>query len=123
MKLPRWWPSDKPYIIGDALLGLRSLPDGVVNCVVTSPPYWMLRDYGVKGQLGLEATAEEYLKHMVGLFEEVRRVLRGDGTLWLNLGDGFKDKNLVGVPWRLALALQAEVSPLRHYMAQAKRDA
>jgi len=68
----------------------------------------MLRDYGVKGQLGLEATAEEYLKHMVGLFEEVRRVLRGDGTLWLNLGDGFKDKNLVGVPWRLALALQAE---------------
>jgi DNA modification methylase len=113
---------------------------------VTSPPYWGLRDYGVKGQLGLEKTPDQYVARIVELFREVRRVLREDGTLWLNLGDcyaqstygsgggwarkkneytnapaqdrslfkdpsyshGLKNKDLVGIPWRVALALQAD---------------
>ena len=63
------------------------LADGSVHCVVTSPPYWGLRDYGVNGQIGLERTPEEYVARMVEVFREVRRVLRDDGTLWLNMGD------------------------------------
>lgn len=74
-------------ICGDALTELRKLPDESVNMCCTSPPYWGLRDYGVAGQLGLEKTPEEYVARMVEVFREVRRVLRNDGTLWLNLGD------------------------------------
>jgi len=74
---------------GDALEVLRTLPDESVNCCVTSPPYWGLRDYGVTGQLGLEKTPEEYVSKVVEIFREVRRVTRGDGTLWLNLGDSY----------------------------------
>jgi DNA modification methylase len=76
-------------ILGDALEQLRLLPDESVHCCVTSPPYWGLRDYGVGGQLGLEATPEEYIAKMVEVFREVRRVLRSDGTLWLNIGDSY----------------------------------
>ena len=72
---------------GDALETLRSLPNGIVQTCVTSPPYWGLRDYGVPGQLGLELTPKEYVSRMVEVFREVRRVLRDDGTLWVNLGD------------------------------------
>lgn len=127
---------------GESLEVLRTLPDNSVNCCVTSPPYWGLRDYGVDGQLGLEKTPEEYVANMVQLFREVRRVLTKDGTLWLNLGDsyamssmrgknslfngaidqskqgivginksipiGLKPKDLVGIPWRVAFALQAD---------------
>lgn len=74
---------------GDALEVLQSLPDESVQCCVTSPPYWGLRDYGVAGQLGLEATPEAYVERMVSIFREVKRVLREDGTLWLNLGDSY----------------------------------
>jgi DNA modification methylase len=131
-------------LIGDALTRLRGLPSESVHCCVTSPPYWGLRDYGAEGQLGLEATPEEHVAAMVAVFEEVRRVLRSDGTLWLNYGDsyasgeigrhdgynptragnsgtnkpfgkrqqarlttGLKPKDLVGMPWRVAFALQA----------------
>jgi DNA modification methylase len=132
------------YIIyqGDALDTLRTLPDASVHCCVTSPPYWGLRDYGVNGQLGLESTPDQYVARMVEVFREVRRVLRDDGTLWLNLGDsyngymanqhgtgletkrqsarkyiepgaglrfkGLKPKDLVGIPWRVAFALQSD---------------
>jgi len=124
---------------GDALELLRRLPDECVQCCVTSPPYWGLRDYGVAGQMGIEKTLAEYVSKMVAVFEEVRRVLRKDGTLWLNIGDsyahntkgsvggsekqrrnkgahyennihfnhGLKPKDLCGIPWRLAFALQA----------------
>ena len=68
---------------------LKTFPDNFVDCCVTSPPYWGLRDYGVDGQLGLEKTPEEYVANMVKVFREVRRVLRDDGTLWLNLGDSY----------------------------------
>ena len=84
--LPAWWKSDKPYLIGDVLERLKELPDNSVQCVVTSPPYWGLRDYQVDGQLGLEKTPEEYVANMVKVFAEVKRVLRDDGTCWLNLG-------------------------------------
>ncbi len=76
-------------LCGDCLSILRTLPDQSVNCCITSPPYWGLRDYGVDGQLGLEKTPDEYVAHMVEVFREVRRVLKNDGTLWLNLGDSY----------------------------------
>jgi len=72
---------------GDVLKTLKKFPDNKVQCVVTSPPYWALRDYGIDGQLGLERTPEEYIGKMVEIFQEVRRVLRKDGTCWLNMGD------------------------------------
>lgn len=76
-------------ITGDALQSLKTLPAESVQCCVTSPPYWGLRDYGHAGQLGLEKTPEEYVAKMVAVFWEVRRVLRGDGTCWINLGDSY----------------------------------
>jgi len=76
-------------ICGDALTELRKLPDESVNCCVTSPPYWGIRDFGMPNQLGRECTLEEYVVKMVEVFREVKRVLRDDGTLWLNLGDSY----------------------------------
>lgn len=76
-------------IFGDALDVLKQMPDGIVNTCVTSPPYYGLRDYGVEGQIGLEETPEEYVKKLVSTFREVKRVLRDDGTLWLNIGDSY----------------------------------
>jgi DNA modification methylase len=122
---------------GDCIKSLKTLDDESVNCCVTSPPYWGLRDYGESDQLGLEETPEEYVTNMVKVFSEVKRVLTKDGTLWLNLGDsyagncsrtssgragmgkeregiysrlgdGLKSKDLVGIPWRVAFALQAD---------------
>jgi len=93
---------------GDAREVLKGLKDESVQCVVTSPPYWGLRDYGSEGQLGLEETPEEYVGNLVSVFQEVKRVLRKDGTVWLNLGDSFMDKSMVGIPWRVAFALQAD---------------
>ncbi len=82
--------NDRCEIIqGDALNVLRDMCGESVQCVVTSPPYWGLRDYGVDGQMGLEWTPEEFLASMVEVFREVRRVLRSDGTLWLNMGDTY----------------------------------
>ena len=144
-------------IVGDARTELAKLPAESVDCCVTSPPYWGLRDYGVDGQLGLERTPGEYVAKLVGVFGEVRRVLKKTGTLWLVIGDsyiggfprgdkfvgaavhtqsaqatramsktswrrdrapreddphkrapGLKPKDLVGIPWRVALALQAD---------------
>jgi site-specific DNA-methyltransferase (adenine-specific) len=94
--------------LGDCLEVLRTMADASVHCCVTSPPYWGLRDYGHDGQIGLEATPEEYVARMVEVFREVRRVLRDDGTLWLNLGDSYASKSLAGIPWRVAFALQAD---------------
>ena len=128
-------------LVGDVRQMLAYLPDRVVQCCVTSPPYYGLRDYGVDGQIGLEQSPAEYVAQMVAVFAEVRRVLRDDGTLWLNLGDsyandgkwggssggkhvgalhgnsgigrqkqttGAKSKDLLGIPWRVAFALQAD---------------
>ena len=104
-------------LVGDCLELLRTLPDESVHCVVTSPPYWGLRDYGVEGAIGLEPTFGEHINTIVTVFREVRRVLRKDGTLWLNYGDryyngdslsGLKPKDLMMMPARVALALQAD---------------
>jgi DNA modification methylase len=127
---------------GDCRETLKTLPDASVNCCVTSPPYFGLRDYGHDGQIGLEESPDAFVQQMVGVFREVRRVLRDDGTLWLNLGDSYnahpgqrkttdsvgdkqasnagsntapsrhvaylKPKDLIGIPWRVAFALQAD---------------
>lgn len=134
-------------LVGDALDRLREMPDASVQTCVTSPPYWGLRDYGIDGQIGLEATPREFVARLVDVFREVRRVLKPDGTAWVNLGDtyassgwgggrgssstfnsdgsqaaarraraklknrvvdGVKPKDLIGIPWRVALALQAD---------------
>ena len=130
---------------GNSLEILKNIPDKSIQTCITSPPYWGLRDYGTDEQLGLEETPDQYVENMVLLFREVRRILKDDGTLWLNLGDsyssvhtggkkssrstvgsnhenaqeikqpkakpstyGLKEKELVGIPWRVAFALQAD---------------
>lgn len=149
-------------LLGDVREQLKTLPDESVHCVVTSPPYFGLRDYGVAGQIGLEATPAEFVDVMVDVFREVRRVLRADGTLWVNLGDsyagswgsqgreysgvsvsalsarqvvasqrkssltgsgrglGLKPKDLMGMPWRVAFALQDDGWYLRQDIIWAK---
>ena len=100
----------------DALFALRELPDESVNCCVTSPPYYALRDYGLDAQIGREDTPEEYIERLVAVFHELKRVLRSDGTFWLNIADtycgsgmkaGCKQKDLIGIPWLLAFAAGA----------------
>ncbi|MCX5976091.1 MAG: site-specific DNA-methyltransferase [Coprothermobacterota bacterium] len=126
---------DSTVFQGDARDILASLPPRFFRCCVTSPPYWGLRDYKASGQIGAEDDPEEYIGRLVAVFEQVHRVLTDDGTLWLNIGDsytsgnrgyrapdkknpiramsyraktpeGLKPKDLVGIPWRLAFALQ-----------------
>jgi DNA modification methylase len=152
--------SQLTILVGDCREKLRDLPAESVQTIVTSPPYWGLRDYGNDAQLGQESTPEEYVSNMVAVFAEAKRVLREDGTLWLNLGDsyagssqlggtdlsglegwnnggtrknptdvhakkrgipsGLKAKDLVGIPWRVAFALQADGWYLRSEIIWAK---
>ncbi len=119
---------------GDSLSILKTLPDSSANCIVTSPPYFQLRDYGVKGQLGHEKTPEEFIENIVTVFHECKRVLRADGTLWLNIADtysqagkrklplpkGYKRKDMLCIPWRVALALQKDGWYLRQDIIWAK---
>ena len=116
-------------LVGDARAVLAQVPAGDVQMCCTSPPYWGLRDYGHGGQIGLEQTPEEYTAQLVEVFRQVRRVLRDDGTLWVNLGDSYsakhyhdriKPKDLVGIPWRVAFALQADGWYLRSDIIWAK---
>lgn len=93
-------------LIGDALDQLLTLPSESVQCCITSPPYWGLRDYGIDGQIGLERSHQEYIKKLCDVFWEVLRVLRNDGTLWLNLGDRYEGKDLCGIPWHVAFSLK-----------------
>lgn len=99
------WSAANLILNADAELALRDLPDNLVHGIVTSPPYYGQRDYGVAGQIGIEASPAEYVNHLVRIFREARRVLREDGTLWLNLGDKYQDQALLGMPWRVVLAL------------------
>jgi DNA modification methylase len=119
------------FVRGDCREVLARLPPDSVHCVVTSPPYWGLRDYGVAGQLGLEPTIGEYVANMVEVFRAVRRVLRKDGVMFLNLGDSYlwrdapygtsgKAKDLCGIPWRVAFALQEDGWWLRQDIIWAK---
>ena len=139
-------------IQGDCLEVLKTLPDNSVDCCITSPPYYGLRDYGVDGQIGLEDTPKEYIQKLVEVFREVKRVLKKEGTLWLNIGDsycgtgskgdykdpkysdgrngqavsltqkieGYKQKDLIGIPWMLAFALRDDGWYLRQDIIWAK---
>ena len=78
---------------GDSLHLLRRLPAESVQCIVTSPPYWGLRDYGISGQIGLENSLTQYINRLVALFNEARRVVKDDGVFWLNIGDGYTSGN------------------------------
>ena len=120
-------------LMGDAMETLKALKTESVYTCVTSPPYYNLRDYGVQGQIGMEESVEEYIANLTAIFREVRRILRPDGTAWINMGDsyatcsgsqaprntrnscghtkkrvpsGFKYKDLMGIPWMLAFALR-----------------
>src|ERR1700730_17144091 len=92
---------------GDVRDVLASWPDGFVDLCLTSPAYWGLRDYGEPGQLGQEDTLDAYLDHLVDTVDEIGRVLKDPASLYLNLGDRFQDRSLLGIPWRVALALTA----------------
>lgn len=95
-------------INSNALDALKKLPDSCCRTCITSPPYYGLRDYGADGQIGLEDTPDQYIENLVRIFREVRRVLKDDGTLWVNIGDNYTQKNLNGIPWLLAFALKAD---------------
>ena len=91
---------------GDSAEILSTLQDNIFDCCVTSPPYYGLRDYGNEKQIGLEDTPEQYIERLVKVFEQVKRTLKDNGTLWLNIGDTYENKNLIGIPWLLAFALK-----------------
>ena len=94
---------------GDANSLLDEFPDGCVDAVITSPPYWQMREYSGEshvGAIGMESTLEEYVHSVVSAFDKVRRVLSNTGSLWLNIGDRYRNKQLLGIPWRVALQLQ-----------------
>jgi DNA modification methylase len=109
-------------LVGDCLDVLATLPDASVHCVITSPPYWSLRDYGVDGQIGLEETPEWFIAKLVEVFRAVLRVLHPSGTVWLNLGDKRLNKQLLMMPERVALALQKDGWWLRSCMPWVKRN-
>lgn len=92
----------------DALRALRNYKSGIINCCITSPPYFGLRDYGVEGQIGTEETPQQFIDRLVPIFTEVKRVLRDDGTLWVNIGDTQVKGSLLGIPWMLASALRED---------------
>jgi site-specific DNA-methyltransferase (adenine-specific) len=143
-------------ISGDCVKKIKELPENSVNCCITSPPYFSLRDYGIEGQIGLEEFPEQYIPKIVEVFSEVKRVLRKDGTLWLNLGDSWwnnygggsvtmktgnaeavsirgrcnrpkhsylKLKDLIGIPWMVAFALQKDGWYLRQEIIWSKPNA
>lgn len=98
--------SEASFILNaDALVALSKMPDECADVAVTSPPYYGQRDYGTEEQIGLEASPEIYIERLVLIFRELKRVLKDDGTLWLNLGDKYLNGGLLGLPWRVALAL------------------
>ena len=102
---------DKTHIIlqGDSRVVLDTLPESIVDVVVTSPPYYNLRDYhNGENEIGREDSCEEYVSTLTSLFRKVKRVLKPTGTLWLNLGDVYINKQLAGIPWRVAFALQSD---------------
>ena len=149
---------DSKVLVGDSLKILPTLDARSIQCCVTSPPYWGLRDYDHDAQIGAEDSPEDYVGNLVSIFREVRRVLSDDGTVWLNVGDGYarnggtgshgpkaivgntkkliqkrnckvpdvwglKDRDLMGLPWRVAFALQADGWYLRSRITWIKRTA
>jgi DNA modification methylase len=151
-------PVTSRILTGDSRKLLPSIPSESIQCCVTSPPYWGLRDYDHPAQIGAEPSPDQYVQNLVEVFREVRRVLRKDGTLWLNVGDGYarnggtgncgpnaivgntkrliqkrnckvpdcwglKDRDLIGLPWRVAFALQTDGWILRSKITWLKKTA
>lgn len=116
-------PSLDRIYVGDARAVLRRWPDRFVDLALTSPPYFQLRDYGVANQVGLEQTPEHYIGNLVTIVRDVRRVLKDSGSLFLNLGDTYTDKSLLGIPWRVALALIEDGWLLRNAIVWHKPNA
>jgi DNA modification methylase len=149
---------DFQILTGDNLTLLRNIPTESIQCCVTSPPYWGLRDYDHPAQVGAEPSPQDYVDNLVNVFKQVRRIMRADGTLWLNVGDGYarnggtgnhgpnavvgntkkliqrrnckvpecwglKDRDLMGLPWRVAFALQADGWILRSRITWIKKTA
>ncbi|MFI6326497.1 DNA-methyltransferase [Nonomuraea sp. NPDC050556] len=151
MNSPYWSNGHATLHLGDAQAVLAAMPAGAADCIVTSPPYYGLRDYGIPGQYGQEATPTEYVETLRATFSEARRVLADDGTLWLNVGDCYAansdgwargsdhntrqplirprsrlevpPKNLLGMPWRVAFALQQDGWILRNAIVWHKPNA
>ena len=95
------------FIEGNALNILKETPNESINCIITSPPYWKKRKY-INGGIGLEATFKDFIKNILKITNELKRVLKNDGSFWLNIGDTYFNKNLLGIPWRVALAMADE---------------
>lgn len=110
-------------IIGDVIEKLKILPDKSINCIVTSPPYWGQRDYGMEGQIGNEKNPEEYIKKMLDVAHELKRVLVDDGAYFLNIGDKYIDKNLQMIPFRLAIEMQKMGWAIRNTLIWRKTNA
>jgi len=105
------------FITADAFLALSSLPGESVDCIITSPPYWQLREYDVstkQDEIGNEESYDDYVKILTKIFSECKRVLKKDGSLWLNIGDKYHNKRLMGIPWRVALSLMDDGWILRN---------
>src|SRR5436190_4008892 len=95
------------FILGNSLSVLKSLPDECIDFCMTSPPYWNKRQYH-GGGIGLEENYEEYIYNLLQIFEQIKRVLKATGSFWLNLGDSYQQKSLIGIPWRVAIKLVDE---------------
>lgn len=117
------WAAADLIVNGSAADALDAMPAGIAHVAVTSPPYYGQRDYGAAGQIGIEASPEAYVAALVATFRSLRRVLRDDGTLWLNLGDKYAGGALLGMPWRVALALVADGWQLRSDIVWHKPNA
>jgi site-specific DNA-methyltransferase (adenine-specific) len=116
-------PLDDCILCGDALSELKKLPDGLADCIVTSPPYYGQRDYHGEDEIGRESTPQEYVARLASVFGEAQRVLKSTGTLWLVLGDKYHRGRLLGMPWRVALALADDGWILRRDIVWHKPNA
>jgi len=108
--------------VGDALTVIKIFPESFINCVVTSPPYWKMRDYEIEFQIGQENSYEEYIDNLISVFREVKRVLRDDGTLWVNIGDKYQDKTLLMIPERFAIRMIDDGWKLRNVIIWKKKN-
>ncbi len=123
MSAPRPEALENTILCGEALAELRKLPDALVDCIVTSPPYFSQREYRGEGEIGREATPQEYVERLTAVFREARRVLKPTGTCWLVLGDKYQHGQLLGMPWRVALAMMDDGWTLRRDIIWHKPNA
>lgn len=107
------------FLQGDSLMVLRNFPDNSIDCCITSPPYWMKREYE-NGGIGLENTYNEYIDNLFAIIKEVKRVLKPSGAFWLNIGDTYQNNSLIGIPWRVAIKMMDDGWLLRNDVIWSK---